>query len=405
MSFNDLIEVYVPVGQNYAQFMNDALHCYQPFDNKLVGFVDDFSRRLFNDAQAKLYPDLMSLAFWMRKSQVLKLKETFEGQSKKKVKVARGLVFHIAPSNVDTIFIYSLFISLLLGNRNIVRISSKGSAQQSVLLRILNELLDKEFVSLKKEILIINYPHDDRITSDISLNADVRIIWGGDNTINQISKCLSRPTCIDLKFANKYSYSLIDASVFKGMLENEVDQLVKKFVDDSYWFGQQACSSPRTIIWLNPENNEKNIDDFWDKVERTVQNFNHEIEAADFVNKFIAQQQVAIEDNVQFKKSNSNLVTRIQLNKVGSKVKELNCGSGLFYELYINALDEVSGIFERSDQTLSYFGINISELTIILTDCPKGIDRVVPVGTALEFSHVWDGYDFLQYLTREIQFK
>jgi hypothetical protein len=31
-----------------------------------------------------------------------------------------------------------------------------------------------------------------------------------------------------------------------------------------------------------------------------------------------------------------------------------------------------------------------------------GIDRMVPLGSALRFSHVWNGYDLLEGLTRTV---
>ncbi|MFC6804089.1 acyl-CoA reductase [Deinococcus caeni] len=37
----------------------------------------------------------------------------------------RGLVFHVPPANVDTIFIYSWLMSVLAGNRNVIRLSSR----------------------------------------------------------------------------------------------------------------------------------------------------------------------------------------------------------------------------------------------------------------------------------------
>ena len=32
----------------------------------------------------------------------------------------------------------------------------------------------------------------------------------------------------------------------------------------------------------------------------------------------------------------------------------------------------------------------------------RAIDRIVPIGTALDFSAVWDGYDLFQILSREV---
>ena len=34
----------------------------------------------------------------------------------------------------------------------------------------------------------------------------------------------------------------------------------------------------------------------------------------------------------------------------------------------------------------------------------RGLDRIVPLGTALRFSHRWDGMDLLEVLTRGVVF-
>ena len=54
-------------------------------------------------------------------------------------------------------------------------------------------------------------------------------------------------------------------------------------------------------------------------------------------------------------------------------------------------------------QTLSYFGISKNELIQFLQQYSLfGFDRVVPVGSTLEFSLNWDGFDLIKVLTRKI---
>ena len=36
---------------------------------------------------------------------------------------------------------------------------------------------------------------------------------------------------------------------------------------------------------------------------------------------------------------------------------------------------------------------------------PNGIDRLIPIGRALEFSEIWDGYDLIRNLSRIIDLK
>ena len=58
---------------------------------------------LFKSKEAKKYSDLQTLAFWCRKSEILKLKSKFSFTENR---LGLGLVFHITPSNIPTNFAY-----------------------------------------------------------------------------------------------------------------------------------------------------------------------------------------------------------------------------------------------------------------------------------------------------------
>ena len=57
-------------------------------------------------------------------------------------------------------------------------------------------------------------------------------------------------------------------------------------------------------------------------------------------------------------------------------------------------------------QTLTYFGVNKGILkNFILKNQLAGIDRIVPVGQALDISFFWDGYDLNRTLSRVVDIK
>ena len=113
----------------------------KPFDELVVEFLSDLSKELMLDKKAKLFPDIVTLGFWLRKSSVLKLKERFS-DSENYSRVGRGIAFHIAPSNVPVNYAYSLFTGLICGNANIVRIPTKEFPQISIINRAINSVLD-----------------------------------------------------------------------------------------------------------------------------------------------------------------------------------------------------------------------------------------------------------------------
>ena len=57
----------------------------------------------------------------------------------------------------------------------------------------------------------------------------------------------------------------------------------------------------------------------------------------------------------------------------------------------------------RRCQTLSVWGVAIEDLVKLVGEVPTaGIDRVVPIGQALDFQTIWDGYDLLTQLSRVV---
>ena len=86
----------------------------------------------------------------------------------------RGLVFHVPPANVDTIFIYSWLISALAGNRNIVRVSPRRSEVVEIICRVLRESLERARPSVRSSAIVIQYGHEREITEAISAASDMR---------------------------------------------------------------------------------------------------------------------------------------------------------------------------------------------------------------------------------------
>jgi hypothetical protein len=72
-------------------------------------------------------------------------------------------------------------------------------------------------------LLLIKYDNSDLISSELSKDVEARIIWGGDNTINKFKSFITKPRCIDLAFANRYSISLIDSNKL-GKLNSKIYQ-------------------------------------------------------------------------------------------------------------------------------------------------------------------------------------
>ena len=95
-----------------------------PFEKQTLDFFNELSYKINKYKYIDKYPDLSSAAFFCRKANLINFKSKYLNNNQ--IRIGRGLVFHVAPSNAPTNFLYSLIFGLLTGNSNIVKISSKN---------------------------------------------------------------------------------------------------------------------------------------------------------------------------------------------------------------------------------------------------------------------------------------
>jgi len=123
------------------------------------------------------------------------------------------------------------------------------------------------------------------------------------------------------------------------------------------------------------------------------------------MNKLLAENSLAIEaeGRIIVEKTANSLVNRVWLENPADIRRELHCGGGLFFEMRLNKLDDLARLVAPKDQTVTVFGFEREELSAFVSKHrPVGINRFVPVGQAMEFSPIWDGYDLLREFCREV---
>jgi len=374
------------------------------FDDASCAFVEAFSRSLLQSPEARAFPELTALAFWFRKAALENLRKEFERRRGETLLTPRGTVLHFAPSNVDTIFVYSWFLSLLTGNRNIVRISRKSSPRKDLLIDTFVRLLvDPAHGEILLRTVLLQCSTDDEITRWLSSICDVRIIWGSDDTVLHIRRTPLPPASIEVAFATKYSLALVHAQRYLEAPEKQKDSWAEGFYNDAYGFDQMACSSPRLVLWLgNLEQASAAAAVFWPRVERLLVCRHERFNDLDYINKLAAADALAIDTTVRYHAGISNDLTRIWLNEPALHFNR-HCGAGLFFEAAIADLSEIRPLLDRTVQTVSYAGFKVEELRRFAeSGALSGIDRIVPFGRALDFSPVWDGIDMMRTFMREI---
>ncbi|MGD8189312.1 acyl-CoA reductase [Brevibacillus ginsengisoli] len=404
------MDILLPNDQQLAwsSIVQDLLACHPlpPFHSTTIRFIDEVSRTILLSKSHRRFPELLSMAHWMRGFHLQEIKQNFETKRNNRILVPRGLVLHFAPSNVDSIFMYSWFVSLLVGNKNMIRLSRNRTEQMTLLLTILNNVLIKdEFSELRKRVVIISYEHNDTITRELSSLCDVRVIWGGDETIRQIRSIPLPPNATELCFTGKFSICAIHAATILDSTDEDLNQLVQKFMNDAFWFDQLACSSPKLVIWIGEQDQTvKAKARFWNLVKNRLDTTTLHWGSEVGITRMITGYSYALQGlGDQLSTSKTDLPYRVHITSLTNEIREKHCGGGLFLEMELPSLFKLIPLLTRKDQTLAVFGFDREELRSFATQLGGyGIDRIVEVGHSLDFQLTWDGYDLLLYLTREI---
>ena len=380
-----------------------ALPPLLPFSAPLREFVADFSRRVFTLPQLRQHPELATLGHWFRGAAVNQLSQRI-GTRATELDLARGLVFHLAPANVDVLFAYAWLMSVLSGNTNVARLSQKQSTQRDALVSILHDM-QREGVhpQVLERAVLLTYPHDDAITTAISRRCHARIIWGGDATVAKIRSLPIAPLALELAFPDRFGVAVMRATAVADASDTELQELARRFCNDVLWFGQQACSSPRTLYWIGSDAETGAAKSrFWPAVRLLAATLEDE-PAALMARVTDANLLAALGHGVHAADAIGLYPLRLEAARADGEIREIQSGHGLVVEIDLPALDALAAQLDDRDQTLVQHGFNAEHLRDFLCRLEnRAIDRVVPFGRALDFHPVWDGTDLIDVLTRKI---
>lgn len=360
------------------------------FNNIIIEFFAELSSNLMKQKQ---FPDLVAFAFFIRKNNILKIKEHYNLN-----KLSIGTCFHSCPSNIPLAFAISMFWGLIAGNINLIRLPKQKTPQAFILINIINTLLSNDKYSIIKDHLCMFWYNDNSISKYLSLNVDARILWGSNENIENFKIMKTSPRCIDITLPNRSSISVIDPSAFN---EDNLKAIVEKFYNDTYLFDQNACSSPIQIFWLNDKNNLKDL--FYKELEILV-NSKYPISESMVLSKYTNLCTLAANNDLAFSSYNNYLyILKAKQGFIDTKNAELKFG--MFIENNISNLNEIFSITSKETQSITYFNIDPQELfELIVKSNQRGIDRIVPIGKALDFSNIWDGRDIINTLSRTIEY-
>jgi hypothetical protein len=390
-------------------FFSERTEVLKPFDERTLGFLDTVSKTIFANAGIARIPEITALAFWLRRANMeqIKAENAYLFQQQLYITAPLGRVFHVCPANVDTMFLYSMAIALLMGNRNLLRISSRMEAPQiTALFQTLNKVMEREeYAPFQQYINLISYGHEADINHYIAANCQGRIIWGGDQTIETFRQFKTSPRTRDIMFADRVSATCIGCETYNQLDEAARNRFVTQLYNDSYTFDQKGCSSPQTVFLMGDEQQYRLCMESITDLLATFAGSRYEADIASLASLKFNQ---AVDDVVDGKiaaRQGNNVATFVSWNPMNNELQH-SCGGGYFYTRRINTVAELKPFINIKLQTLSYFGLPQDEMDGLKELCrAEGVDRIVPVGNALDFHYIWDGYNLLEQLSRKVYLK
>ncbi len=375
----------------------------KPYDEEICKFLSRLSKELNKIKDSNMYPDIKTLSFFCREKNIERLKNNFLKYDLN-LRSGLGLLFHITPSNIPVNFAYSLIFGLLTGNSNIIKVPSNNFMQIKLICTVINKILKNNFKNIRDMINVVKYKDNDEFTKLISLKCDARIIWGGDNTIQKIRNFKINPRAFDLSFADRYSLSIINSKKFSHLKSSEVKKLLNKFYNDTYIVDQNACSSPHLVIWYG-KIKKNTIEKFWSNLSEIVDKKYDLTEDMTMTKYTKLCKEIISNSNTSISKYKNNIYT-IDLKKLSKDINNFRGVYGYFYQTKIKNLNYINKIINKKVQTLTYFGFNKNFFQKFFTNnFLQGIDRVVPIGQALDIDLIWDGYNLNSTLTRVIDIR
>lgn len=372
-----------------------------PFaDPQAIEYCKTLSQALLQEPAAREYSDLMALGYWLRPANLERILTPY-----RKLKLRPlGHVFHAAPGNVDSLFVYSGILSVLCGNLNTIRLSNKAGGSAEVLCELAKQLT-KIHPDVSARFQIIRSPRDAIGLVELQRKVDGRVLWGSDEGIQALRQRAIPAYARELTFANKLSFAVIDIEAVIHAKPKELQQLASNFARDNLTFAQQACSSAKVVIWLGkPAKKAQAQQLFWQAL-------------STFLNTEQGQGKYPLTESEHYRALNNaqNLVMsgvvsqvqtsggyiRLEGSHLHHSLLSAHQGCGIFVELHINELSELNSQLTPQHQTMSYWGMSEVDVNCWLSTCLVGIDRAVAIGTALDFNVIWDGVDLIRAFSRE----
>lgn len=372
----------------------------------IVLILDEYSKRLSRDRKLLGIQGVSYLSFYFRRANLEKLirmnlkdekylDEFVAIGNDKFIKAQpRGVSCHWIAGNIGTLALYSIFQSLMAKNSNLVKVPKKSMAVVVNILKHLNDIQvvyeEKTYYSkdLIKNICLVYFDRENEsLNKSMSLMADARIVWGGEDTVNYITSLPKKTTCKDVVFGPKYSFAVFDR---KALESDECFSYMDKLVMDIVLFQQKACSSPQVLFVEKGSVPLKDVVCMLKKsFEKIRKRYNDPLDESTCA-KIINERGVYSLDSNKNICCSRGLGYTILINQEISLEEPI--GGRCIFVKEIGSVFDIENLITRRIQTIGHAISDKGKLFKFADRVTSlGVNRVVSVGTMNIYDSPWDG--------------
>ena len=344
---------------------------------------------------------VVHFAYWTRSAALKRLAAEFRDRLPGGCQARPiGLVFHLPPQNVETVFLYSWMLSYLAGNANIVRLPTALGDEMRSLLDLFLAAFERAGETSQ---LFVNYPSASDLSVRISAESDARIVWGGDAKVRAFADVPLRLGGKSVWFGDRFSLSALNGAELAALDDKARRSLAEAFYNDVYVFDQMACSSPHVVyVAGDRDKHGAAVRALLDSVAEVARDKQVVPATGHAIRKMVEAFAAAGRGDADSLYWGDNLLTAAEVTSPDHA--ERRVGGGYLEYRFIPGLEALDPVVREHHQTLTYFGFTKDEMFAFAGRRPDpGLTRIVPVGQALDFDFVWDGYDLPRELTRLVR--
>jgi hypothetical protein len=155
------------------------------------------------------------------------------------------------------------------------------------------------------------------------------------------------------------------------------------------------------VIWLGETQKIlKAQQKFWPAITELIQT-KQPLNASEQYQALATAQQLIMSSETQLVFTQQHSISRVAISMLEPLFTQQHQGCGLFLELKLSELAQLTPMLKQAHQTLTVWGVESILLKNWLRSVHIGLDRVVPVGQALSFSPDWDGVNLIEQFSRK----